>query len=164
MKLKPIIENMNTRQFGKELKKILSTNSAYAILDNEPEATGSSFLAGGCYALAAALLELMPGAELWGVFRDGGVGIDGKADHFALKVGDIFIDGDGAQDERQMIRTWTRREFLNDPVLKRASKSDIHSMTPHGSSLIRKIKDRLESEVSTNKEFGKMFYRVMSGD
>ena len=160
MKLKSLYEDVALSAFGKELRKLLRSNEAMQILNSDSESNGSGWNDGGCYVLAKSLQELIPSSELWGIFREGGTGIDGKADHFIVKVGNTFYDGDGGSNTQQIIkRMYGDNPNLQNLVAKRASEKDVHPDTPSGRSLIDQIKSYLLKQGENNYLFGNQLHK-----
>ena len=107
----------NTAMFSK-LKKVLSTNEAYAILDSAFPGGVDTWVAGGCYLLARALMRIAPNAELMvlrGLTKEQEQTkefTEPQPEHVLIKLGSSLIDGDGVSTERALIRRWKKYEGL----------------------------------------------------
>lgn len=164
MKLMRIYEDVTAPDnFGRELKKLFAKNEAYHILDSETESEGGTYTMGGCYVLAKALNELIPSSEIWGVYRDGGKGIKprGYADHFVLKIGDMFYDSSGGRSASRVVSMW--KPVVKNPALKQAHSTDVHPETPSGDSLKNKIKDYIISSAKDDPTLDAALYKLMYG-
>lgn len=105
------------KEFGKELRKLINSDEVFALLKE------GDWGAGGCWTLAEALAEYLgPPAEVMVVSerREGGGGedIDVPVSHVVVKYEDLFIDYNGAQTEKQLIRNLEKEGYdypeLND--------------------------------------------------
>lgn len=113
---------------------------------------------GGCRILAEAnLLWLGPLAERY-------VLIDRKqVQHVVVRVGDRYLDGDGASTERTLLRRWRRegleRPFLlADPDAKLANASE---RTPEGIPSNHALSARLATQLEL--ELGAFFQKARPG-
>ena len=100
----------DVKDFGRRLRNYLNTDEAYAILG--PDGT---WTAGGCWLLAAALAPLLD-APLVGVWsRVHGMPV---LQHVVLQLdADCFLDADGAQTARALLRRMAQEEMLVAPFL-----------------------------------------------
>lgn len=92
--------------FGKVLKTYLSERS----FEN------SWWTHGGCWILAQAIHEYLGGdrTELWAI----GSPFSGSAYHVAVKVGDCFLDAEGASTKEQIMKVW-KNKFPNQYLIIR---------------------------------------------
>jgi len=104
---------MTTARFGVALKRYINSDDAYALLDDTPELAGSTWQAGGCWALAQALRELIRGSHLCAVVDMGGV-----QHHVLVRLGEHYLDADGASTEAQLLRRWRTLEHLQGPSVQ----------------------------------------------
>jgi len=114
------------RLFGRDLKHWLyDPNGAWTIL---PEGW-PSWVAGGCWILARALHEWIgKGSEVWAIYSE--IGSDIREpniipQHLVVKVGDCFLDGDGASNEKELLDRWENDEGLRYPELRPAKIEDL---------------------------------------
>jgi hypothetical protein len=105
------------RHFGRDLRRWLySKRGAWPIL---PE-TYSTWLEGGCWLLARALHEWIgPASELWAIYSwmDSDFHAGKMPQHVVVKVGDCYLDGDGASSKEQLLYRWYAEEGLQEPEL-----------------------------------------------
>jgi hypothetical protein len=102
--------NARVKDFGKRLRNYLNTDAAYAILG--PDGT---WTAGGCWLLAAALAPLLdaPLVGVWSVVQATPV-----LQHVVLQLDDdCFLDADGVQTERALLRRMVQEEMLVEPFI-----------------------------------------------
>lgn len=100
---------MSPNPYGRALHDILYNGRMWALL----EPLGCGWLDGGCLPLAQALsVWLGSGAKLWAV-RDG----FGRAQHVVVRLGDLYLDGDGASSAQALRRRWKRWEGIAEPHL-----------------------------------------------
>ena len=116
----------SVRLFGRDLKRWLyDPNGAWAIL---PEGW-PSWVSGGCWILARALHEWIgKGSKVWAIYSEIGSDILDPniiPQHLVVKVGDCFLDGDGASTEKQLLERWEKEEGLRYPELRPASIKDL---------------------------------------
>lgn len=97
---------INHRPFGRNLKALLGTEQAYALL---PEGT---WMAGGCLLLAAALQDWAPGTLVWTV-EDASA--PGRPQHLVAVWGEYFIDGDGVATRTELLEKMRVAEGLRAP-------------------------------------------------
>ena len=87
------------KQFGKALRKLINSPKVFSLLHE------GDWGAGGCWQLAAALVEFMgPPAELVSLVSDGIV------QHILVKYDDMYIDSNGAQTIKEL-----ERNVVKDP-------------------------------------------------
>lgn len=87
---------MTVRQLGHALKRLLQTKKAMDVL--RPYSI-EEWGYGGCWILAAALKKLIgPKAKLYYVGSPMGV------EHVVVRVGDLYLDQDGAQTASQLVK------------------------------------------------------------
>lgn len=100
------------KDFGRQVRAFLRTDAAYAILGDD----GDTWTAGGCWLLAAALGPLIdaPLAAVWS--REPGRAP--QLQHVILHVGeDCYLDADGAQTRRTLLRRMVKYERLTAPYV-----------------------------------------------
>ena len=101
-----------------KLKKVLSTDEAYAILDRAFPQGVDTWTAGGCYLLARALMRIVPNAELMvlrGLTKEQEQTkefTEPQPEHVLIKLSSSLIDGDGVSTERALIQRWKKYEGL----------------------------------------------------
>lgn len=100
---------MNARAFGTLLKRFFSSEQAYVLLDASRETRGTTWQAGGCWALAQALHQSLPGSELVAVESEG------VQHHVLVQRHGWYFDADGASSQRTLLDRWRRRERLVRP-------------------------------------------------
>lgn len=91
----------------RNLQYILHSNAAYKILGNSV----STWIEGGCLLLAMALKRVFPQGEILCIYD----GEKPDPDHCVLKLGDVYLDGDGVQSETELLNRWKTEEFLKNP-------------------------------------------------
>jgi hypothetical protein len=105
------------KEFGKELRKLINSGQVFALLKE------GDWGAGGCWTLGEALAEYLgPPAEILVVSerREGGGGgdIDVPVSHVVVKYADLYIDYNGAQTEKQLLKSLEKEGYdypeLND--------------------------------------------------
>ena len=104
------LAKFSPEEAGKRLKKWLSSDEAYALLDSYPSVAGGTWTAGGCRPLAQALLRVLPGSTPWAVhdaFQN---------QHAVVEWQGWFFDGDGAS-RRRTILSRQREEGVASPQL-----------------------------------------------
>jgi hypothetical protein len=115
-----------TRLFGRDLKHWLDDpNGAWTIL---PEGW-LTWVSGGCWILARALHEWIgEGSEIWAIYSEIGSDILDPniiPQHVVVKVGNCFLDGDGASNEKELLERWETKEGLRYPELRPAKTEDL---------------------------------------
>lgn len=107
------------KEFGKELRKLLNSGEVFALLHE------GDWGASGCWTLAAALEKYLgPPAELWAVSETRPGDLEDTVipvSHVVVRYDDIFIDYNGAQTGRQLIRNLERGGY-SEPELNRMTK------------------------------------------
>lgn len=98
------------KQFGKELRKLLNSPEVFAILID------GDWGAGGCWTLAEALAGYLGAPAQINVVserRDAPEGgwIEVPISHFVVRYDDIYIDYNGAQTEKELIRNLEREGY-----------------------------------------------------
>jgi hypothetical protein len=77
-----------------------------------------TWLQGGCWLLARALQRWIgPGSEIWSIWSSRAD--RGMMDHVVVRVGDCYLDGDGASNKEELLVHWEKEELLRKPFLKR---------------------------------------------
>lgn len=105
-------------ELHRRIRAAFRAQETYAVL---PHGTWS---AGGCWISAKALAHVL-GGDLWAVLSLGlGSGTHDDVQHVVLRLpsGD-FVDGDGIQTERELLRKMRRVERLRVPYLARFDDS-----------------------------------------
>lgn len=72
----------------------------------------SSWCEGGCLVLAQALSALVDGEMLV-------VASERGPEHVVVRMGDVYLDGDGASTEEELLRRWRTEENLPGAFLDR---------------------------------------------
>jgi len=115
--------------FGKHVKKTMSSDAAYKILDSHPSVAGSTWNAGGCGILAHAIHRHIPGSKLVDVHNKR----TGKTEHMAVQFSNTIYDGRGVSSARDYTKKFAKHELKDhrdlelrdhDPTL--AKKSEIN--------------------------------------
>lgn len=97
------------KKFGKALRRLINSPEVFDLL---PE---GDWGAGGCWELAAALVEFMgPPAELWAIVTSKQKGM---VEHVVVKYDDIYIDYNGAQTIEELYQN-----ISEDPTYGSAPK------------------------------------------
>lgn len=104
------------KRFGKALRRLINSPEVFALL---PE---GDWGAGGCWELAAALVEFMgPPAELWAIVTKKHKDM---VDHVVVKYDDIYIDYNGAQTIDELYQNISEDPtYGRDPKLVRFTKA-----------------------------------------
>lgn len=135
-----------TPDLGRKVKRAMSSNHAYSILDSHHETKGSTWSAGGCGVLAHALHKHLPGSKLVDVHNKR----TGHTEHMAVQHGDHVYDADGATHVKRFLQRFSKREMKphsdleltsHDPA--RAKRSGI-STHP---SLVDKTHEHLKGKI-----------------
>ncbi len=139
------------RRFGKSLRRLINSPKVFSLLRE------GDWGAGGCWQLAAALVEFMgPPAELWAIRSTGG--LEDLIEHVLVKYDDMYIDYNGAQTKKELerniskdphyrgrvleivkftkkLREETRRQgyIPCDPGIVKALRSELYESFPRGS-------------------------------
>lgn len=103
---------INVRTLGKALKKYLSSDRAYELIDSFEDTKGSTWLSGGCWALAQALHSVLPGSELVAVVDDG------VQHHVLVNLHGWYMDADGVSSQTVLLKRWRDTEGLRRPSVK----------------------------------------------
>lgn len=79
----------------------------------------STWLEGGCWLLARALHEWIgDGSTMWTLYSSSLWDSTTFPQHVVVKVGECFLDGDGASTEQQLLHRWVTEERVLNPGLK----------------------------------------------
>jgi hypothetical protein len=109
----PFLGSAGHRPSIARLKSFLDSEEAYALLDRR-----LTWNAGGCWILAEAVKKWIgPGAELFAI---GTVRV--PVHHVVVRVGDTYIDGDGAQSRTELLRKMETMEFMREPKLTKLDR------------------------------------------
>jgi hypothetical protein len=95
------------------LKRALSSHRAYAIIDRY--SLGDTWSSGGCWVLAEALHQFLPGSELFTIVADKGAGE--MPQHVVAKWKGRYWDADGSSTQAQLLKRWAELERLRAPRL-----------------------------------------------
>lgn len=106
------------RYFGRELKRWL-----YSEAGGWPFIPGhyASWVSGGCWVLARALHEwigLRSELQVIYSFTDSEYFADKMPQHVVVKIGNCYLDGDGASTEHALLSRWINKEGLAEPELR----------------------------------------------
>lgn len=97
------------------LKKALSTNEAYSILDAGVKGS-DTWVSGGCFLLAKVLIKLYPEAKLvvlMGLTKEQeSLHLEALPQHALIQMGNQFVDGDGISSEKSLIQRWKKYEGM----------------------------------------------------
>lgn len=89
------------RELGRRIREILSSDEAHQILD---DFGAKSWVAGGCQILAMSLEEWLGDvAPVFLVSENGYM-------HTAIRIGDCYLDADGASTEKQLLKRWKTKK------------------------------------------------------
>jgi len=95
--------------FGRVLKRYAASNDSY-----RDTGLGSTWFAGGCWVMAAALARWIgPSARLYAVVGAAGPHHPAIPQHVAVHVGDRFFDANGASTLKQLWNYWQNDEGIN---------------------------------------------------
>jgi hypothetical protein len=111
-----MLDPLETLRLGRALRRYLASERAYTLLDAS-SLRGSTWTAGGCWALAQALHHLLDGSRLVAL-----VDASGVHQHVLVQLGDFYLDADGASTELAVERRWARRERLRLPKIRAFSR------------------------------------------
>ena len=110
------IDSFSPVTLGRRLKAALATDEAFQLLDKQRGLEDTTWTAGGCLLLADMLAKATGGQKV--AIYDGETGIRiGHPEHIAVKLGEMYLDGDGASTEASLIDRWRREEGLGNPVI-----------------------------------------------
>lgn len=114
------------RLFGRDLKRWLyDPNGAWTIL---PEGW-PTWVSGGCWILARALHEWIGrSSEICAIYSEIGSDILDPniiPQHLVVRIGNCFLDGDGASSEKELLYRWETKEGLRYPKLRSARAEDL---------------------------------------
>lgn len=113
---------------------------------------------GGCWTLAQALHEYFGDdqTELWGV----GSPFTGIAYHVAVKVGDCFLDGNGASSESEMISRWKKFVPMQIILFRRLSDREKEALlhTNCEGPSVEEMGDRLVLEFGSSELLWQRFF------
>jgi len=129
--------------------KVVRNNKLYTIFLDE---IGAGPLDAGCYAFAAALQKVLGEGSLYSVVDKG------IAQHVVLKVGSLYVDADGAREEKAFLKRQKDMEDYTNPTLRLFKESDVPD-SPRSESLINKLAAYLsgEGKMSKAKRVKEMF-------
>ena len=99
------------------LKKFVNSDRSYEILDAS-KAKDSTWLAGGCKILADAI-ESSVGGDQVVLYRAG----NNHIQHYAVRIGDMYLDGDGVSTRRALLDRWKKAEGIPDVRIAKSSEA-----------------------------------------
>lgn len=134
-----------SNNIGPQIKKLISSNKAYEILDADKELEGSTWAAGGCYVLARAIHKLYGGKLVF--IKDG----SGIAQHVMVKFGDKYLDSDGLQTATQKIKT-SKQELVNRPTITEFNITELGAIGIGSEQTVNKILKLLSSSIVVDKK------------
>lgn len=108
------------RRLGRWLRRWCRSDAGLSILDRSERTKGCGWTTGGCWVLARTLTELLPsssGAELWAIVDQSPWDADLVVHHFVVKIGRLYLDGDGYGQTQTLIRRLRREAWLHNPSL-----------------------------------------------
>jgi hypothetical protein len=74
-----------------------------------------TWLAGGCWLLAEALHAWIgPRSSMWSLMGSQYHNVN----HVVIRVGNCYLDGDGASTERELLKRWENEELVPKPYLR----------------------------------------------
>jgi hypothetical protein len=89
----------------------------------------ASWTAGGCWLLARALHQWVGDpAELWTIYSEVGSDVlrpDVIPQHVVVRIGNCYLDGNGAWTEKQLLDYWETKEGLRYPELRPMNVEDL---------------------------------------
>jgi hypothetical protein len=100
------------REFGNALHRLLYfKKEVWEILPKD----WGTWVAGGCRILAEALHGWIgPRSSMWALKGSRYHNVN----HVVVRVGDCYLDGDGASTERALLKRWEEFELVPDPYLR----------------------------------------------
>jgi hypothetical protein len=137
---------------GRSLKRIVSSDAAYRILDRHPGIAGGTWNQGGCWVLAEALRRVLgDDAELWAVMTARGPS-SGFVQHVVVKWHGKFYDADGESTERALLLRWRDEELLADPYLEPFEESRTSEETVCPMDAVRDAMEMLAGKLVPNAD------------
>jgi hypothetical protein len=134
MKPSPLAQRLSRR-----MKSILWTDATLALLP------GYGWNDGGCAILALALLKYFGVGQLVGVWSGRDWPLSGSVlEHVVLKVGNVYLDGEGVSTEAALLERWRVKERVKNlhlEVMKRPQLIRVAEVEdiPIEPALIRKV-------------------------
>lgn len=99
------------KEFGKALRKLINSPKVFSLLRE------GDWGAGGCWQLAAALVEFIGhSAELWAVVSTGG--LEDLVEHVVVKYDGFYIDYNGTQTKKELERNISKDPHYRGRVLE----------------------------------------------
>lgn len=99
------------KQFGKDLRHLINSPKVFSLLRD------GDWGAGGCWQLAAALVEFMgPPAEMWAIKSTGG--LEDLVEHVVVKYDALYIDYNGAQTKKELEKNISKDPHYRGRVLE----------------------------------------------
>jgi len=118
------------RVFGKKLKEWAYSEFGDKLLcSHECTQGAASWVCGGCVPLGLALLEVLPGSELYAIWADTapppwfaryGMKSRRRPEHIGVMLNGLFIDGRGARLPRSVEKWWAAE--LTRPKMSRVTE------------------------------------------
>jgi len=131
--------------FGKALSRWLKTNKAYACLPDN-----CTWSAGGCWILARALKKYIGKEAKLETILSAGLQIP---QHVVVRVGDVYLDGDGASSAWRLVQRWEKLEWMDVTDIVPFSKDLQRVGRSQGIPCAAGTVDRLVDEIT--KKFGR---------
>jgi len=99
---------------------------------------------GGCWKLASALHQYLGDdrTELWGV----GDPLAGIAYHVSVRIGDCFIDADGASSEQELLARWRKIYPGRVLIVRKLTRFEVEHFSCEESFHTDEMYDRFENE------------------
>jgi hypothetical protein len=104
----PAVATADAHAGSAALRELLYEDSALRWLPDG----ASSWCQGGCLVLALALSALVDGEMLVVASRRG-------PEHVVVRLGDVYLDGDGISTEEELLHRWRTEERVSDAFLDR---------------------------------------------
>lgn len=99
------------KRFGKALRKLINSPEVFSLLRE------GDWGSGGCWQLAAALVQFMgPPAQLWAIMSTGG--LEDLVEHVVVRYEDLYIDYNGAQTRKELERNIRKDPHYRGRVLE----------------------------------------------
>ena len=137
---------------GRSLKRLVSSDAAYRILDRHPGIAGGTWNQGGCWVLAEALRRVLgDDAELWAVMTARGPS-RGFVQHVVVKWHGKFYDADGESTERALLLRWRDEELLAEPYLEPFEESRTTEETVCPVDAVRDVMEMVAGKLVPNTE------------
>lgn len=104
---------------------------------------GYGFIDGGCWDVALALHSWLGTGELVIV-----AGHHKTVEHVLLRVGDRYLDADGASDKKALLRRWRELELVREPRVVPFDETAVRGAgVPHSPELANNLAALLERRI-----------------